>query len=233
VILAEPGNPDEIVQGGGFEVSRKTVRLNWYFESSPRLSGYGFRKRLDPLVPDDVELVKACIAGEPEACRAFVGKYQAHVFGVCFRMLGHREDAEDVSQEVFSRAFRNLHQWDMVRPLRPWLLTIAANRCRTWLSRFGRRPISAEFVEEARDRTASTEGTDLAEELQRALERLREDYRLCFVLYYQNELGLAEISEIVGSPEGTIKTWLYRARKELAEYLQRRGIAPQVNHELR
>jgi RNA polymerase sigma-70 factor (ECF subfamily) len=185
------------------------------------------------LVTDDVELVTACMAGETEACRAFVRKYQAPVFGVCFRMLGHREDAEDVAQEVFLRAFRNLNQWDRVRPLMPWLLTIAANRCRTWLSRFGRRPISAEFVEEARDRTHPAGGSDLAEELQLALEHLREEYRLCFVLYHQSELSLSEISEIVGSPRGTIKTWLRRARQELADHLQRRGIMPQVNHDMR
>jgi RNA polymerase sigma-70 factor (ECF subfamily) len=185
------------------------------------------------LVTDDVELVRACLTGEAEACQAFVRQYQAIVFGVCFRMLGHREDAEDVAQEVFLRALRNLNQWDMSRPLVPWLLTIAANRCRTWLSRRGRRPVSAEFVEEASDSASSAGRSDLAEELQLALERLREEYRICFVLYHQSELSLAEISDIVGSPEGTIKTWLYRARKELAEQLQRRGIVPQVNHELR
>lgn len=182
---------------------------------------------------DDGKLVTACLTGDATAYRAFIRQYQAIVFGVCFRMLGHREDAEDVAQEVFLRAFRNLTQWDSARPLAPWLLAIAANRCRTWLSRRAHRTISSEFVEEACDPSTLHGRTDLGEELQLALERLREEYRLCFILYHQNELSLAEISEIVGSPEGTIKTWLHRARKELAEHLQRRGVVPQVNHELR
>ena len=184
------------------------------------------------MVIDDGELVKACLAGEPAALQAFVRKFQAMVFGVCFRILGHREDAEDVSQEVFFRALRHLDQWDSNRPITPWLLTIASNRCRTWLSHRSHKPVSTEFIDEASDPRTSAGRNDLGEELQLALERLREEYRLCFILYHQSEMSLAEISEIVGSPEGTIKTWLHRARKELSEHLQRRGIVPQVNHEM-
>lgn len=183
---------------------------------------------------DDGELVRSCLSGDAEACRSFVRQYQSAVFGVCYRMVGHREDAEDVAQEVFLRAFRNLHRWDSARPLVPWLLTITINRCRTWLSRHSsRRMLSAEVVEEPRDRDSAPDRSDLGEELQRALERLREEYRACFVLYHLNDLNLDEISEIVGSPKGTIKTWLHRARRELAEELQRRGIVPQMTHELR
>src|SRR6185295_16228496 len=146
-------------------------------------------------------------------------------------MLSHREDAEDVSQEVFLRAFRNLRQWDVKRPLIPWLLTIAANRCRTWLGNRTQRELPAEFAENVPARSGEPR-VDLAEELQLALDKLREEYRLCFVLYHLNELSLSDIAEVVGSPEGTIKTWLHRARRELAEHLQRRSIVPQVNHEL-
>ena len=70
------------------------------------------------------------------------------------------------------------------------------------------------------------ENRELAEELQRALSVLKPDYRECFVLFYQQELSIEEISEVLGSPPGTIKTWLYRARKILAEELERRGVGP-------
>lgn len=180
---------------------------------------------------EDSELVCGCLAGDADALRAFVQRFQAVVFGLCFRMLSHREDAEDVSQEVFLRAFRNLRQWDPDRPLIPWLLTIAANRCRTWLSNRRRRDLPAEFAENIADPAAGAPRTDLAEELQLALDKLREDYRLCFVLYHLSELSLAEIAEATGSPEGTIKTWLHRARRELADHLQRRAIVPQVNYD--
>jgi RNA polymerase sigma-70 factor, ECF subfamily len=184
-------------------------------------------------VTDDKELVQACLADDTSALAEFVRRFQSAVFGVCLKMLGHREDAEDVSQEVFLRAFRALHQWDSMRPLMPWLLTIAANRCRTWLSRRPTRLVSMEVVEELPGQAHLPERSDLAEELQRALKELREDYRLCFILFHYNELSLTEISRIVGSPEGTIKTWLHRARRELALGLQRRGYVSQGHHELR
>jgi RNA polymerase sigma-70 factor (ECF subfamily) len=184
-------------------------------------------------VSDDSELVSGCLAGDAEALAAFVERFQSTVFGLCFRMLSHREDAEDVSQEVFLRAFRGLPNWDSSRPLLPWLLTIAANRCRTWLSSRVKRPLPVEFAEHIPDRVLGQPRLDLAEELQRALDKLREEYRLCFVLYHLNELSLAEIADVTGNPAGTIKTWLRRARMELADHLERRSIVPQVSHELR
>ena len=190
---------------------------------------------LEVAVSDEGELVRDCLAGNADnaAFREFVQRFQAAVFGLCFRMLSHREDAEDVAQEVFLRAFRNLKQWDPARPLKPWLLAIATNRCRTWLLSRKRRNLPAEFAENVADPSAGQTRLDLAEELQLALDGLREEYRLCFVLYHLNEMSLAEIATIVGSPEGTIKTWLRRARQELTAHLQRRSIVPQVTHELR
>jgi RNA polymerase sigma-70 factor (ECF subfamily) len=185
---------------------------------------------LEAFVSEDSELVRGCLAGDGDALGAFVRRYQSAVFGLCFRMLSHREDAEDVAQEVFLRAFRNLRQWDSGRPLVPWLLTIASNRCRTWLSNRKRRDLPAEFAENIADPVGERPRLDLAEELQLALDKLREEYRLSFVLYHLNELSLAEIADVTGNPEGTIKTWLHRARRELADHLQRRSIVPQVNH---
>lgn len=183
-------------------------------------------------MPDDeAELVRECLAGEPAGLRAFVARFQSMVFALCFRMLGHRQDAEDVVQEVFIRAFRSLHQWDSSRPLKPWLLTIAGNRCRTMISTRPRTRLLSIITDPETDSSAASSATDcpqdLAEELQKALEQVRPEYRLCFILHHQDELNLAQISEIVGAPEGTIKTWLFRVRQELASHLRRRGIEPQ------
>lgn len=188
---------------------------------------------LEVSVSEESELVRGCLTGNADSFRAFVQRFQSAVFGLCFRMLSHREDAEDVAQEVFLRAYRNLEQWDPARPLKPWLLAIAANRCRTWLLTRKRRTLPAEYAENVADPSAGRMRLDLAEELQLALDGLREEYRLCFVLYHLNEMNLADIAAIAGSPEGTVKTWLRRARKELSEHLQRRSIVPQVTHELR
>src|SRR3954447_18427373 len=89
---------------------------------------------------DDRALVEALRSGDPQAPRLLIEQFQGVLFGLCLRMMGHRHDAEDVMQEVFLRALRGVHGFDGERPLRPWLLGIAANRCRTALARRARRP---------------------------------------------------------------------------------------------
>ncbi|HUG91446.1 MAG TPA: RNA polymerase sigma factor [Planctomycetaceae bacterium] len=175
---------------------------------------------------DDAALVQRCLEGDEAGMRALVERYQGIVFGVCYRMLGQREDAEDVAQDVFLRVFRSLHRWDAERPLKPWLLTIAANRCRTALERRSRQPVPSEAADRRVCEDGRSRGSELAEELQLALATLRDDYRMCFVLFYEQELSCSRIGEILGCPEGTVKTWLHRARKELAEFLTRRGVTP-------
>lgn len=187
----------------------------------------------DPARDDDRDLGRRCLAGDAGAMRALVEKYQGVVFGLCYRMLGDRHDAEDVAQEVFLRAFRHLGQWEPERPLKPWLLTIAVNRCRTARGRAGREPLATEYLEET---VATPPGRDsnpdLAEELQLAVQRLREEYRTCFILFYQQELSCQEIGRMLNCPEGTVKTWLHRARRELADHLRRRGVVSEVGYEL-
>src|SRR5262249_15779196 len=68
--------------------------------------------------------------------------------GLCVRLLRHRHDAEDVTQEVFLRVFRSLRGWDATRPLKPWIISIAVNRCRTRLTQRSRRPEAVDYLQE-------------------------------------------------------------------------------------
>jgi RNA polymerase sigma-70 factor (ECF subfamily) len=176
---------------------------------------------------DDPALVEAIRSGDPQATRLLVERYHGIVFGLCRRMLGHRHDAEDVTQETFLRALRAIFGFDPARPLRPWLLEIAANRCRTALAVRARRPRlapvkAAEDHADPRPGLADPDG--LAGELQRAVDRLRAEYRLVFLLYHEQNLSYEEIAASLDRPVGTVKTWLHRARAELAEHLARRGL---------
>lgn len=174
---------------------------------------------------NDRALVDALQSGDPRAPRWFVEQFQGVVFGLCLRMMGHRHDAEDVAQETFLRALRAVGGFDGDRPLRPWLLGIAANRCRTALSRRSRRSVVSAFAEEPVDpRPGVVDPEDLAGELGRALEQLRPEYRTVFALYHEQGLPYEEISVALARPIGTIKTWLHRARAELADHLSRRGV---------
>ncbi|WP_232056411.1 RNA polymerase sigma factor [Tuwongella immobilis] len=142
-------------------------------------------------------------------------------------MLHHRHDAEDVTQEVFLRIFRSLHRWDSTRPLRPWVMGIAINRCRTWLAQRGKRPELLDYLQETPARSQEDDSRELAQELQRALGNLRPDYRLVFVLFHEQRRSYDEISQLVDRPVGTIKTWLHRARLELLADLRQRGMVPE------
>lgn len=181
---------------------------------------------------EEAWLVERCLRGEAAGLRDFLERFQGPVFGLCLRLLGQREDAEDVTQETLARAVRHLAGWDASRPLRPWVLAIAANRCRTWASKRKRTSVSMEAPESLAAPRQRMSVADLGEELQRALNELREDYRTCFVLFHQEELSCQEIADLLNCPEGTVKTWLHRARKELAETLKRRGVVTEEGYEL-
>ena len=176
---------------------------------------------------DDRVLVEALRSGDPQAPRLLVDRFSRVVFGLCLRMMGHRHDAEDVMQESFVRALRGLDGFDGERPLRPWLLGIAANRCRTALAKRARRPTPGESAEDQIDhRPGLDDPDDLAGELGKAIDRLRPQYRAVFILFHEQGLPYEEIAIALDRPIGTVKTWLHRARSELAESLTRRGVHP-------
>lgn len=177
-------------------------------------------------------LAERCLSGDQTATRQFVERFQGMVFAVCLKQLGHREDAEDVAQQTLVRAVRHLRHWDPQRPLSPWVLTIAINRCRTHASQKRLRAQSFDLEHDAPTRDSQRQMLDLSEELQMALNRIREEYRTCFVLFHQQELSISEVAEIMDCPEGTVKTWLHRARRELAQHLIERGVVTKDGYEL-
>src|SRR5438876_11400415 len=97
---------------------------------------------------EDALLVRSCLREEPQAVKDLIERYQSDVFGLCVRLLHHRQDAEDVTQEVFLRIFRSLKRWDSTRPLKPWLIGITVNRSRTWMSQRARRAELVDYLHE-------------------------------------------------------------------------------------
>lgn len=179
----------------------------------------------DPRDDEVRRLVARCLKDDQAAVGELVARYNHQVFGLCFRMLGQRQDAEDVSQESFVRAIRGLPGWDSQRDFAPWLLAIAGNRCRTFLAARARRPRPTDAVDDLADDRPDTErASNLAEEVDLALIGVRYEYRQAFVLFHDQQLSYAQIAETMGCPLGTVKTWVHRARHELVERLRQRGV---------
>ena len=170
-------------------------------------------------------LVDRCIAGNQPAIGELVNRFRGQVFGLCYRMLGQREDAEDATQETFVRVVKNLHRWDPTRAFEPWLLTIAGNRCRTRLAKRKRRPTVFTLDYPVADATIENRKAELlAEEVSLGLVGIRDEYRKAFLLFHQKEMPYLEIAEVMEVPLGTVKTWVHRARRELISRLRKRGV---------
>jgi RNA polymerase sigma-70 factor (ECF subfamily) len=198
---------------------------------------YSFVRQLKqgkPLSDEIRHLVDRCLTGNEAAMADFVDRFKGRVFGLCWRMLGQRQDAEDMAQETFVRALKNLHRWDPMRQMEPWLLAIAGNRCRSLLSTRMRRPAPAPLISEVADERPDQTGADnLAEEVRLALLQLRPEYRQAFVLFHEQELSYAEIAEAMDCPLGTVKTWIHRGRSELIERLRDRGVLEESRNAVR
>jgi len=181
---------------------------------------------------EEAALVSRCLKGEAEAIGSLIQRFQDSVFGLCVRLLQNRHDAEDVSQEVFLRVFRSLKRWDPGRPLKPWVMGIAVNRCRTCLAQRQRQPDLVSYLEDTAQARAGQSASELTGEIHAAVAALRLEYRTTFVLYHEQGQPYDDIAGAMGKPVGTIKTWLHRARLEVLDHLRRKGLVDEVRHEL-
>ena len=173
----------------------------------------------------DAVLAQRFLNHDSGAMTALVGRYYEVVFQVCFRILGHRQDAEDATQETFTRLAKYLHRWDPTRPLKPWLVTIAGNRCRTQMAKHrsvGELSLAAEPISRSSDEQQAAEA--LREEVTLALDQIPGRHRHAFELFHQHELSYAEIAAQMQAPVGSVKTWVHRARVALIEQLHRRDV---------
>jgi len=166
------------------------------------------------LQTDEAELITAAKAGEQEAFRQIVERYQGAVYNL----------AEDAAQEIFVRIYRQLERYDPTRKFSTWTLAIATNYCIDQLRRRRMQLVPLEnIIPWARDCEAGPEaealGQESRDEVQRLIKQLPEKYRAPLVLRYWEDLSCAEIAEILGVPEGTVKTQIHRARKALGKLL--------------
>jgi RNA polymerase sigma-70 factor, ECF subfamily len=174
---------------------------------------------------DDSTLVKQLQNGCLEALGDLYDRHQRMVYRTALMITGDGEAAADLLQDVFLRLHRFAHHIDPDRPLEPWLYRMTTNLSYTWVKRNQRwlRPLEevAEWLTGPRKSYAHPGPTfrEDWQEVQEAVGKLPLQQRVVVVLFYLNDLSLQEISEILDTPVGTIKSRLHYGREELKKHL--------------
>jgi RNA polymerase sigma-70 factor (ECF subfamily) len=188
----------------------------------------------------DEELVARSIRGDAESFNQLILRWERPIYALAYRTIGREEDARDVCQETFLRAFRALPGFRGQAKFSSWLYRIALNLCRDWIRRERRSPLvqasdDADLVEMAAagDAVESIEELaarrDLAAHVERAMAKLPEEQRTAIVLKEYHGLTFQEIADLAGCPLSTVKTRLYQGLTVLRRELAKSGAVERVD----
>jgi RNA polymerase sigma-70 factor (ECF subfamily) len=173
----------------------------------------------------DSDRVRRCLGGDPDAFEELVVAYQGVLFHLALRMTGNREDARDLTQTVFLKAYRNLASFDHQYRFYSWIYRIMMNEA---LNLLDRRKPSTELDERLPERAPGPEEDaqrrGIEEAVQCALMTLSPADRQVLVLRHFEDLSYLEIADVLGIPDKTVKSRLFTARQRLGEQLRRMGI---------
>lgn len=183
---------------------------------------------------DEAAAVAAARAGDRAAFGALVRQHQRAAYAIAYGFVGNREDALDMAQEAFARAYRAMERFDPGRPFYPWLYQIIRNTCFNHLKRSRRRgEISLDGLTEtgfeAPDHETPRRAAaldDVQRGVVRGLQTLSEEHREIIVLRHIHERSYSEIAECLDIPVGTVMSRLHAARRKLQAALRAEGLDP-------
>jgi RNA polymerase sigma-70 factor (ECF subfamily) len=178
---------------------------------------------------DDKELVARLQAGDLQALNLLIDRYKDEFYRLAYRLMGNKEDAEEVLQDTFLRAYQKIGTFEGKSKLSTWLYRICVNRClnrREGLKKFASTKtqdpavvMGIQNVPATHDTAAEYETAELQQQVACAVARLKPEQRALVSLYYLQGFSCAEIGEILQRPLGTVKTHLFRARNNLKKML--------------
>jgi RNA polymerase sigma-70 factor (ECF subfamily) len=183
---------------------------------------------------DDLKIIECCLLGNREEFSKLIDKYKNMVYNLTYRMCNNLDDAEDLSQEAFLRAFQSLSRFNPAYKFSTWLYQITLNIVRDRFKKKSLNYLSLDAPIETEDskiyqQHSDSNGTSNPEEIftqqeksksiERAILSLPLTYREVVVLRHLQGLSYSEISSILKIPTGTVKIRLYRARQTLKEIL--------------
>jgi RNA polymerase sigma-70 factor, ECF subfamily len=184
----------------------------------------------------DDELVARSIGGDAESFNELITRWERPIYALAYRVIGREEDARDVCQETFLRAFRALPGFKGEAKFSSWLYRIALNLCRDWIRRQRRAPVvqMPEGIEPS-ELAAERGPVESIEELvgrrqlsavvEEAMRLLPDEQRTAIVLKEYHGMTFQEIADMQGCPLSTVKTRLYQGLTVLRRHLERNGVA--------
>lgn len=171
----------------------------------------------------DIEIVNKCLAGDINAFEVLIERYKKAVFNTAYRMMGNREEAEDISQEAFIRMFNSLSRYNPEYKFMTWALKVTTNLCLDSLRKRKAETVPIDDGFEIKDGKDTPEEEYIRKENQKlvqdAIMKLPEKYREFLILFHQRNLSYQEIMEVTGESLTIVKNRLYRARQMLKEEL--------------
>ena len=192
--------------------------------------------------PDETELIGRAQQGSHEAFGEIVNRYGERLFLVVHRIVRDSADAEEVVQETFLKAYRNLEGFNAASALYTWLYRIAVNAAVDHTKKARRRRhlslddedqgLEAALPDQGHSPSEGSEKQELVALIQEGIEALPENYRVILRLREYSDLSYEQLGEILELPKGTVESRLFRARMKLKEWLLRRwgkeGLDPEA-----
>ncbi|CAN5346671.1 RNA polymerase sigma factor [soil metagenome] len=184
----------------------------------------------------DKHLIEKVLTGNTAAFSTIIKNTERLVAQIVFKMIASNEDREDLAQDIYLKAFKNLKSFKFQSKLSTWIGQIAYNTCLNYLKKKKLKLLEYDFEnktqEEALESFSNKINLDndtekqlfqkeLSEILSVEIEKLQPIYKLLINLYHNEELSYIEIAQITQLPEGTVKNYLFRARKTLKENIER------------
>lgn len=175
----------------------------------------------------ELKLIRDCLDGKKEAYGRLIDRYQKPIFNAVLRIVGEYDEASDVTQTVFVKAYQKLASFDSRYKFFSWIYRMAVNESLNWLERRkrqeGLKPMTASLATTPEQMILDRERSGL---INGALMELPLDHRLTIVFRHFADLTYREMSYVLGIPEKTVKSRLFSARRLLCDILKKRGVTP-------
>lgn len=186
------------------------------------------RSRTQTIGPSDKDLIARIAGQDQQAIEVLFARYQVRVFRFIQRRVRSEAVAEELTNEVFMEVWRSAARFEGRSSLSSWMLGIAHNKAVSMLRKRRDDELEDEAAlsieDDADDPEVTAQKTDKGALLRACLERLSDDHKTIVDLVYYQEMSIAEVAEIVGIPENTVKTRMFYARKKLSEFLKEAGV---------